>query len=116
MKKEEYLVLAIALEAQFEQCIRMAMSLETMPTEKKEFENILAQGFQNTKILTDKLKSMDVSEEDRIADAKARAKALAKGRADALEAENPYLPPMSDDEDEEDDDLWDSDEDEEDHD
>lgn len=110
MKKEEYIVLALALQAQFETAIKNAMTLETIEPEKRELQNMLNQSFQNSQILTTKLKSSELSEEDKIENAKAMAKAIAGKRAESLEEENPFLSPASSSTD--DDDYEDEDEDE----
>jgi len=110
MKKEEYIVLALALQAQFETAIKNAMTLETIEPEKRELQNMLNQSFQNSQILTTKLKSSELSEEDKIENAKAMAKAIAGKRAESLEEENPFLSPTSSSTD--DDDYEDEDEDE----
>lgn len=113
MKKEEYIVLALALQAQFETAIKNAMALETIETEKRELQNMLNQSFQNSQILTTKLKSTELSEEDKIENAKAMAKAIAGKRAESLEEESPFLSPASssdetddDDEGEDEDSYW----------
>lgn len=90
-KKEEWITLALACQAQFDTAIRNVLALEPLEGEKRELENILNQSYQTTQILVDKLKSSDLSEEEKIANATAKAKALIGKRVEDLEAESPYL-------------------------
>lgn len=111
-KKEEWLTLALALQSQFDTAIRNVLSLETLEGEKRELENILNQNYQTAQILVDKLKASDLSEEEKLANATAKAKALVGKRVEELEKEDSYLPSAtSDDEDETEDEDDDEDED-----